>query len=106
MNALLKLTLASCLIISVAIATTNDYTCNTLSMNDNGSWNVERPDVSNDDVTDLEISAKCGPDIEVKSDEPAKATFSNINGEMTVTFKKSGQPMSESVNFNDFDSSE
>ncbi|MCK5852059.1 hypothetical protein KAH27_03430 [bacterium] len=106
MIALLKPILAICIIVSVVIATTNDYTCNTLSMNDNGSWNVERPNVSDDDVTDLKISANCGPDIEVKSDEPSKATFSNINGEMTVSFKKSGQPMSESVNFSDFDLSE
>ncbi len=106
MNAPLKLILASCLIVTVVIATTNDYTCNTLSMNDNGSWNVERPNVSNDDVTDLSISANCGPDIEVKSEDPSKATFSNINGEITVSFNKNGQPMSETVSFKDFNAPE
>ena len=102
MNTILKLFLAICLIASVVIATTNDYTCNTLSMNDNGSWNVERPEVSNDDVTDLKITAKCGPDLEIKSDDPENTSFCNINGEITATFKKDGQPMSESVSFSDF----
>ena len=98
----LKLIVASCLIISVVLATTNDYTCINLSLNDNGSWNVERPDVKDDDVSDLTLSANCGPDIEIKSDDPAKASLCNVNGEITATFKKGGQTMSEAVTFDDF----
>ncbi len=102
MKTQLKLLVALCLIISVAIATTNNYTCSNLSLNDNGSWNVESPDVKDDDVTDLTLSAKCGPDIEIKSDDPAKASLCNVNGEITATFKKGGQTMSETVSFDDF----
>ena len=102
MKTLLKLIVASSLIVSVVIATTNDYTCSNLSLNDDGSWNVERPDVKNDDVTDLTLSANCGPDVEVKSDEPAKASLCDVNGEITVSFKKSGEQMSETVSFDDF----
>jgi len=102
MKTLLKLIVASCFIVSVVIATTNDYTCTNLSLNDNGSWNVESPDVKDDDVTDFTLSANCGPDIEIKSNDPAKASLCNVNGEMTATFKKGGQTMSEVVSFSDF----
>ena len=71
-------------------------------MNDDGSWNVVRPNVSDDNVTNLTLSAKCGPDINVKSIDPAKSAFSDIKGEMTAAFCKSGQQMSETVSYDDF----
>ncbi len=89
-------------IISSIFATTNNYICAELSMNDDGSWNVERPNVSDVDVTNLTLSAKCGPDINVKSAEPEKASFCNINGEITAVFCKNGQQMRETVSYDDF----
>jgi len=101
MRPLIKLIFTAC-IISSLFATTNNYICSELSMNDDGSWNVDRPSVSDDNVTNLILSAKCGPDINVSSVEPAKSAFSDIKGEMTAAFSKNGQQMSESVSFNDF----
>jgi len=102
MNNLIKQTLIICLIISSAIATTNNYICTELSMNDDGSWNVERPNVSDANVTNLTLSAKCGPDINIESIDPAKAVFSDIKGEMTASFCKNGEQMVETVNHDDF----
>jgi len=55
MNVLIKQILIICLIIGSAFATTNNYICAELSMNDDGSWNVERPNVSDADVTNLTL---------------------------------------------------
>ena len=102
MNNLIKQTLIICLIIGSAFATTNNYICAELSMNDDGSWNVERPNVSDENVTNLILLAQCGPGINVKSAEPSKSDISDIKGEMTAAFCKNGQQMSESVSYDDF----
>jgi len=102
MNVLIKQILIICLIIGSAFATTNNYICAELSMNDDGSWNVERPNVSDADVTNLTLSAICGSDVNVKSEEPVKSSFWNINGEISAAFCKNGQQMNETVSYNDF----
>ena len=102
MNNLIKQTLIICLIIGSAFATTNNYICAELSMNDDGSWNVERPNVSDDNVTNLILSAKCGPDINIESVDPSKAVFSDIKGKITASFCKNGEQMVETISYDDF----
>ena len=107
MNTILKLSLAVCLITCSVIATSNEYTCAILSLNDNDSWNVENPIVLDNDVTLVSISAKCGDyNVNVKSDMPEKAALNSINGEVVITFEKNGRQISETVSYDDFEFSQ
>ena len=107
MNTILKLSLAVCLITCSVIATSNEYTCAILSLNDNDSWNIENPVILDNDVTLVSISAKCGDyNVNVKSDMPEKAALNSINGEVVITFEKNGRQISETVSYDDFEFSQ
>ena len=107
MNTILKLSLAVCLITCSVIATSNEYTCAILSLNDNDSWNIENPVTLDNDVTLVSISAKCGDyNVNVKSDMPEKAALNSINGEVVITFEKNGRQISETVSYDDFEFSQ
>ena len=107
MNTILKLSLAVCLITCSVIATSNEYTCAILSLNDDDSWNIENPIVLDDNVTLVSISAKCGDyNVDVKSNIPEKAALNSINGDVVITFEKNGRQISEAVSYDDFEFSQ
>jgi len=107
MNTIFKIALTFCLIACSVIATSNEYTCAILSLNDDDSWNVENLIVLDNDVKLVSITAKCGDyNVNVKSDVPEKAALNSINGDVVITFEKNGRQVSETVSYDDLEFSQ